>query len=184
MAARVTQVHVAAAIETVRNSGAWPGTKAAFEFLVLTACRSGEVRLSEWREVDLESGVWTIPADRSKTQREHKVPLTPRALAVLDEARQLSHGEGLIFPSATGKALSDATLSKLVREQGIQAAPHGFRSSFRDWCGEAGQQREVSEACLAHAVKSKVEAAYARSDLLKRRWTLMQAWADYLSDTA
>ncbi len=175
---------VAAAIATVRNSGAWPGTKAAFEFLVLTACRSGEVRLSEWGEVDVESGVWTIPADRTKTRREHKVPLAPRALAVLDEARQLSRGEGFIFPSATGKALSDATLSKLIREQGIQAVPHGFRSSFRDWCGETGQPREVAEACLAHCVKSKVEAAHARSDLLKRRRTLMQAWADYLSDTA
>ena len=103
---------------------------------------------------------------------------------MLDEARQLSHGEGLIFPSVTGKALSDATLSKLLREQGIQAVPHGFRSSFRDWCGETGQPREVAEACLAHAVKSKVEAAYARSDLLNRRRILMQAWADYLSDTA
>ena len=175
---------VAAAIATVRNSEAWPGTKAAFEFLVLTACRSGEVRLAEWREVDLGSGVWTIPADRSKTRREHKVPLAPRALAVLDEARQLSHGAGLIFPSAIGKPLSDATISKLVREQGIQAVPHGFRSSFRDWCGETGQPREVAEACLAHAVTSKVEAAYARSDLLNRRRILMQAWADYLSETA
>ena len=162
------------------NSGAWPGTKAAFEFLVLTACRSGEVRLSEWREFDLESSVWTIPADRSKTRREHRVPLPPRTLAVLDQARQLSHGEGLIFPSVTGKPLSDATLSKLLREQGIQAVPHGFRSSFRDWCGETGQPREVAEACLAHAVKNKVEAAYARSDLLNRRRILMQAWADYL----
>ncbi len=175
---------VAAAIETVRNSGAWPGTKAAFEFLVLTACRSGEVRLSEWREVDLDSGIWTIPADRSKTQREHKVPLAPRALAVLDKARRLSQGEGLIFPSVTGKPLSDATLSKLLREQGIRAVPHGFRSSFRDWCGETGQPREVAEACLAHAVRSKVEAAYARSDLLNRRRVLMQDWADYLSDGA
>ena len=175
---------VAAAVATVRNSEAWPGTKAAFEFLVLTACRSGEVRLSEWREVDLGSGIWTIPAGRTKTRREHKVPLAPRALAVLDEARQLSDGEGLTFPSPTGRPLSDATLSKLVREQGIQAVPHGFRSSFRDWCGETGQPREVAEACLAHAVKSKVEAAYARSDLLNRRRILMQAWADYLSQTA
>ena len=173
---------VAAAIATVWNSEAWPGTKAAFEFLVLTACRSGEVRLSEWREVDLGSGVWTIPAGRTKTQREHKVPLAPRALAVLDEARQLSDGEGLIFPSPTGRPLSDATLSKLVRTQGIQAVPHGFRSSFRDWCGETGQPREVAEACLAHTVKSKVEAAYARSDLLNRRRILMRAWADYLSE--
>lgn len=174
---------VAAAIATVRNSDAWPGTKAAFEFLVLTACRSGEVRLSEWREVDLRSGIWTIPAGRSKTRREHRVPLAPRALAVLAEARKLSDGGGLIFPSATGKPLSDATMSKLVREQGIQAVPHGFRSSFRDWCGETGQPREVAEACLAHAVQSKVEAAYARSDLLNRRRILMQAWADYLSET-
>ena len=112
------------------------------------------------------------------------MPLAPRALAVLDEARKLSHGEGLIFPSTTGKPLSDSTISKLVREQGIQAVPHGFRSSFRDWCGETGQPREVAEACLAHAVKSKVEAAYARSDLLNRRRILMQAWADYLSETA
>ena len=175
---------VASAIETVRNSRAWPGTKAAFEFLVLTACRSGEIRHSEWQEVDLDSGVWTIPADRTKTRREHKVPLAPRAVAVLDRARQLSHGEGLIFPSVSGKPLSDATLSKLLREQGIQAVPHGFRSSFRDWCGETGQPREVAEACLAHAVKSKVEAAYARSDLLNRRRILMQAWADYLTDDA
>ena len=175
---------VAAAIETVRNSGAWPGTKAAFEFLVLTACRSGEVRLSEWREVDPDSGIWTIPADRSQTRREHEVPLAPRAVALLDEARQLSHGEGLIFPSVTGKPLSDATLSKLLREQGIQAVPHGFRSSFRDWCGATGQPREVAEACLAHATKSKVEAAHARSDLLDRRRLLMQAWAEYLSGGA
>ncbi|MCY4596982.1 MAG: site-specific integrase [Bryobacterales bacterium] len=175
---------VAAAIATVRNSDAWPGTKAAFEFLVLTACRSGEVRLAEWREVDLGSGIWTIPAGRSKTRCEHKVPLAPRALAVLDEARKLSHGKGLIFSSAAGKPLSDATISKLVREQGIQAVPNGFRSSFRDWCGETGQPREVAEACLAHAVKSEVEAAYARSDRLNRRRILMQAWADYLSETA
>jgi len=175
---------VAAAVAAVRKSGAWPGTKAAFEFLVLTACRSGEVRLAKWGEVNLESGIWTIPADRAKTQREHRVPLAPRAIAILQEMRQHAGGEGLIFPSTTGKALSDATLSKLVREQGIQAVPHGFRSSFRDWCGETGQPREVAEACLAHAVKNKVEAAYARSDLLNRRRKLMQDWADYLSATA
>ena len=91
---------------------------------------------------------------------------------------------GLIFPSVAGKPLSDATLSKLLWEQGIQAVPHGFRPSFRDWCGETGQPREVAEACLAHAVKGKVEAAYARSDLLNRRRILMRAWADYLSEDA
>ncbi len=89
----------------MRKSGAWPGTKAASEFLVLTACRSGEVRLAKRGEVSLESGVWTIPADRAKTQREHRVPLAPRAIAILDEMRELSGGEGLVFPSVTGKAL-------------------------------------------------------------------------------
>ncbi|MXY67994.1 MAG: tyrosine-type recombinase/integrase [Acidobacteriia bacterium] len=174
---------VAAAIAAVRKSGAWPGTKAAFEFLVLTACRSGDVRLAKWGEVNLKSGVWTIPADRAKTQREHRVPLAPQAIAILDEMRKLTGGEGLIFPSVTGKALSDSTLSKLVREQGVRAVPHGFRSSFRDWCGETGQPREVAEACLAHAVKNKVEAAYARSDLLNRRRKMMRAWAEYLTAT-
>ena len=97
--------------------------------------------------------------------------------------RELSGGKGLIFPSVTGKALSDATLSKLARTQRIQAVPHGFRSSFRDWCGETGQPQEVAEACLAHAVKNKVEAAYARSDLFNRRRKLMEAWAEYLTPT-
>ena len=103
---------------------------------------------------------------------------------MLDAARRLSQGEGPIFPSVTGKPLSHAALSKLLREQGIDAAPHGFRSSFRDWCGETGQPREVAEACLAHAVSSKVEAAYARSDLLKRRRVVLQAWAGYHSGAA
>ena len=153
-----------------------------FEFLVLTAARSGEVRLARWDEV--ERDIWTIPGERAKTGREHRVPLSTQVLGVLDGARGISGSGGLIFPSPTDKALSDATLSKLVREQGIPAVPHGFRSSFRDWCGETGQLREVAEACLAHAVKSKFEAAYARSDLLNRRRTLMEAWADDLSDSA
>ena len=174
---------VSAAVEAVRKSGAWPGTKAAFEFLVLTACRSGEVRQARWEEIDLASDVWTIPADRAKTERQHRMPLAPRAVAILDEMRKLSGDKGLIFPSVTGKALPDATLSKLVRTQGIQAVPHGFRSSFRDWCGETGQPREVAEACLAHAVKNKVEAAYARSDLFNRRRKLIRTWAEYLTTT-
>jgi integrase len=173
---------VATATATVRNSGAWPGTNAAFEFLVLTACQSGEIRLPEWREVDLGSGIRTIPADRSKTRREHKVLLAPRALAVLDEPLQLAHGKGLIFPSVTGKPLSDATLSKSIREQGIQAVPADFgRRSAIGADRRASQPRDVAEACLAHAGKSMVEAAYARSDLLHRRRALMRAWADYLT---
>ena len=92
-----------------------------------------------------------------------------------------SYLEDLIVPSVFGKPLSDSTLSKLVQGQGVQAVPHGFRSSFRDWCGETGQPREVAEVCLAHAVKSKVGATNARSDLPNRRRVQMQAWADYPS---
>ena len=101
---------VMAAIEIVPNSGAWPGTRADFELLALTACRSGDVRRLEWREIDLASRTWTILAGRSKTWREHKVSLALRAVAVLDEARRRSHRKRLIFPSVTGKPLSGATL--------------------------------------------------------------------------
>ena len=173
---------VAAAIATVRESAAWLGTKLAFEFLVLTAARSGEVRLATWEEIDTEAAVWTVLADRTKTGAAHRVPLSGRALAILSEARALSsnpRGPDLVFPSARRKAQSDSTVSKLLREAGIDAVPHGFRSSFRDWCGEAGVDREVAEACLAHS-RPGVEAAYARGDLLARRIEIMRAWAAHL----
>ena len=171
---------VAGALRTIRSTGAWPATKLALEYIALTACRSGEVRGAKWCEVDLEGPTWLIPGERMKTGKEHRVPLSGRALAVLNEARALANSTGLIFPSATGKELSDNTLSKLLRDSGIAAVPHGFRSSFRDWCGDTGVEREVAEASLAHVVKNQVEAAYARSDLLERRRAVMQRWADYL----
>ena len=170
---------VAGAIATVRATSAWPATKLAFELLVLTATRSGETRLATWDEIDLDHRVWTIPADRTKTANEHRVPLSDAALDVLAAARGLDDGAGLIFPSPRGKALSDSTISKLTKENGIAAVPHGFRSSFRDWCGDNGVAREVAEACLAHEVGG-VEGAYFRSDLYLRRVEVMQAWADYL----
>ena len=170
---------VADALATVRASKAHPSTKLAFEFLVLTAARSGEVRLMVWDEVDLDARLWTVPAERMKAQREHRVPLSPGAVDLLAEAAGLQTNE-LVFPSATGRPMSDATLSKLVRELGINAVPHGFRSSFRDWCGDTGQPRELAEAALAHTIRNKAEAAYARSDLLGRRRTMMEAWNTYL----
>ncbi len=166
---------VAGALDKVRSSGANPSTVLAFEFLVLTACRSGEVRHAQWSEIDTDEEVWVIPASRMKTKREHRVPLSKQALNVLAKARKLTDGVGLVFPSALGRVLSDNTLSKLLRELGIDAVPHGFRSTFRDWCGDSGQPREVAEAALAHVVRG-VEGAYARSDLFERRRKLMAAW--------
>ena len=171
------------AIELVKGSdAAWPLTKLSFEFMVLTAARSGEVRGATWDEVDTSRGVWVIPADRMKASQEHRVPLSARALEVLGEAEGFADGSGLVFPSPSGKQLSDSTLSKLLRELGVQAVPHGFRSSFRDWCADTGQPREIAEAALAHTVRG-VEGAYFRSDLFERRRGVMQAWADYISSS-
>jgi len=176
---------VASAVATVRESRATTAAKLAFEFLVLTAARSGEVRLARWDEIDLDADVWTIPAERMKANREHRVPLSSRAGEILGAARALRNGSDLVFPSSRGKPLSDMTLSKLLKEQGIQAVPHGFRSSFRDWASEeTNHPREVVEAALAHQVKDKVEAAYARSTLFERRRRLMGDWAAYLNRLA
>ena len=176
----VPHAEVGSALEKVRQSGAWPSTKLALEFLVLTAARSGEVRLAVWHEVDLEARLWTVPASRTKTAKEHRVPLAGRAVEVLKEAEKYADGTGLIFPSMRGKPLSDNTLSKLLREQGIDGVPHGFRSSFRDWCAETNRPRELAEAALAHAIRG-VEGAYARSDLFDRRRVLMTQWAEYVT---
>ena len=177
-------VEVAEAVATIRASGATTAAKLAFEFLVLTAARSGEVRLARWDEIDLDAEVWTLPAERTKANREHRVPLSCRAAEVLRAARALRNGGNLVFPSPRGKPLSDMTLSKLLKEQGVQAVPHGFRSSFRDWAAEeTNHPREVVEAALAHRVKDKVEAAYARSTLFERRRRLMADWGAYLAGT-
>ena len=174
---------VGAAVRTVRDSDAWTGTKAAFEFLVLTAVRSNEVRLAKWSEIDLDGAIWTVPADKMKSEREHRVPLSGAALAVLEGARELSGGVGLVFPSATGRALSDSTVSKLLRENGIAGVPHGFRSSFRNWAAESGIDRQTAESALAHSVGDATEAAYLTSDMLALRRAAMEAWADYLDAT-
>ena len=106
--------------------------------MVLTAVRSGEVRGATWGEVEVSRGVWIVPAERMKASQEHRVPLSSRALEVLREAEEFADGSGLVFPSPRSKPLSDSTLSKLLRELGVQAVPHGFRSSFRDWCADTG----------------------------------------------
>ena len=173
---------VGAALARVRASGAHPGTVLGFEFLVLTAARSGEVRKARWEEFDLESAVWTIPAGRMKAGREHRVPLSPRALEVLDEARRLPPGAGTVFPSLSGRTQPHPYMAKLLHELEIDAVPHGFRSSFRDWAAECTDApREVCELALAHVNSDRVEAAYRRSDLFDRRRVLMDDWAAYIA---
>ncbi len=175
---------VAATVGAVRSSGAAPAVKLAFEFLVLTAARSGEVRGARWAEIDTADHVWTVPATRTKAKREHRVPLCRRAEQVLDAARAISNGNALVFPSGRGKRLNDMALSGLLKTLEVPAVPHGFRSTFRDWAAEeTNHPREVVEAALAHVVQNKVEAAYARSDLFERRRRLMDDWAAYLDGT-
>ncbi|MCY4623292.1 MAG: integrase arm-type DNA-binding domain-containing protein [bacterium] len=151
----------------------------AFEFVVLTAARSGEVRGARWTEMDIEIRMWTIPAGRMKGGREHRIPLSGRALEVLEGARRQSDSP-LVFPRPGGAEMPHWMLSKLPGRVGINTTLHGMRSSFRDWCGETGVAREVAEACLSHRVGNAAEQAYARSDLLERRREVMEAWAEYV----
>lgn len=175
---------VAAALDTVEASGASLSSKLCFRFLILTAARSGEARGAAWDEIDLEAKEWRIPAERMKAGQPHRVPLSDAAMEVLEKARLLSGGEGLIFPSprSPGRPLSDMSLTKVLRTTGLaeKAVVHGFRSSFRDWCAETGKPREIAVAALAHTVGG-VEGAYFRSDLFKRRRRLMVDWAAYLT---
>ena len=173
---------VGGALAAVRASAAYPTTKLAFAFMVLTAARSGEVRGATWGELDMDAAIWTVPGDRIKSGREHRVPLTTAALDVLREAAQYRDRSGLVFPSARGKIMSDATVGKLLTENGVDAVPHGFRSSFRQWAAERTNiPREVAEFALAHVVGDAAERAYQRSDLFDRRRDLMDAWARYVA---
>ena len=187
---------VATCIQVVKASGAGPSTKLALEFLILTAARSGEARLATWDEIDFgdctpansanpaNRAEWIIPAQRMKMKREHRVPLCPRAVEILHEAKDLSDGGDLVFAGTKqGKPLSDMTLSKLVKELGFDVDVHGFRTSFRTWAQEKTDvSREVAEAALAHSIKDASEAAYARSDLFEKRRVLMDDWAEFLKN--
>lgn len=158
----------------------------AFEFLILTAARSGEVRGALWSEIDLTERTWTIPAERMKADVEHIVPLSDAALDVLKRARvHKQDGNDLVFPGTRhGKPMSDMTLTKICRDAEIDAVPHGFRSSFRDWVSEETDfDRDVAEMALAHTIANPVEAAYRRGKLLQKRRKLMNLWADYCAVT-
>ena len=175
---------VAGALAKVRESQAHRSTVLALEFLVLTAARAGEVRFATWREVDVEAATWTMPGERMKAGREHRVPLSARAVEILSEARALGTGRtDLIFPGRTGKPIAERAFVQVLDRLGIDATAHGFRSSFRVWTAERTTiPREVCEAALAHTITNKAEAAYQRSDLFDRRRDLMNRWAAYLSE--
>ena len=175
-----------AALEAVEASQASVAAKLCFRFLALAAARSGEARGATWDEIDLQDQVWRIPAQRMKAGMEHRVPLSKQALDVLGEASALRDESDLVFPSPLkeGTAMSDMTLTKLLRSVGLaeRATVHGFRSSFKNWTLEQTDTPwAVSEAALAHTLGNSTEQAYARSDLFERRRSLMQQWANYLT---
>ena len=172
---------VPAALRRVRASDGYPGKLLCFEFLALCAVRNSEARLACWDEIDEKHAIWTIPAGRMKAKRAHRVPLSGRALQVLQEARALNDGSRLVFPSARGGPLSENTLARLCRDLNLGCVPHGMRSSFRDWSAECSDApREVCELALAHVNTDRVERAYRRTDLFERRRQLMEAWAQFL----
>lgn len=159
-------------------------TARALEFLVLTAARSGEVRGATWAEIDLDAAIWTIPADRMKAGKEHRVPLSEQALKLLRELPR-SEGNDLVFPAPRGGVLSDMSMTALTRRMGADCVPHGMRSTFRDWCSErTNYPRDVAEMALAHAIGDKVEAAYRRGDLFDKRRQMMAAWAAFCDKPA
>lgn len=164
----------------------------ALELMAMTAARSGEVRGATWAEVDLDAATWTIPAARMKAGKEHRVPLTAEAVALL-EALPRFEGSPYVFPAARGGMLSDMALSACMKRinearrggymdtrSGRPAVPHGLRSTFRDWCAERGVDRDMAEIALAHTVGSDVERAYRRSDMFDRRRALMDSWGRFL----
>lgn len=177
---------VAGAIRAVRDAGKGM-VGLAFEFVVLTAGRSAEVRGARWEEIDLDAAEWNIPAERMKAGRPHRIPLSAAAVNVLRQAKEAARGaanarSGLVFP-VRGRAVDEKAMPRMMKDLGIAAVPHGFRSSFRDWCSEVAQApRELAESALAHVVSNRIEAAYARSDLFDLRRALMERWAQYLAE--
>ena len=169
-------------VSQLRTSNQGEVAKLAFEFLILTAARTGEVIGAEWREVDVPNALWTMPAQRMKAGREHRVPISARALAILARVRELAPDSLLLFPGRVGKPLSNMAFLMALRRMKVPITAHGFRSSFRDWAAEeTSLPHEVAEMALAHAIESRVEAAYRRGDLLTKRRELMDLWADFVN---
>ena len=167
-------------VQVLREANAGEATRLGFEFLILTAARTSEVIGARWEEIDLARQTWTIPASRIKAGREHRVPLSPRCLELLDRAKAIADGGPFVFPGRTSDVpLSNMVFLMLLRRLGHDdITSHGFRSAFRDWAAERTNfARAVCEAALAHVVKDKAEAAYFRSDLFDQRRRLMKSWS-------
>ena len=149
----------------------------ALRLTILTACRSGEIRSIQLNEI--KNDIWTVPAIRMKGGREHRVPLSTEAIAVIEDATKFAR-DGFLFPNKNKGVISDMTMSRYMARLGLDARPHGFRSSFRTWCAEATDTpREVAETALAHVAGGKVERAYRRTDFLEQRRMLMERWAGH-----
>lgn len=172
----------------LRNRVRYDVTRAILEVLILTAARSGEIRGMRWEEINFDTAVWTIPAERMKAKMPHRVPLSGRAIEIIESQKGLH--DVLVFPSTKKEvALSDMVITSFLRRvnaisdvSGRVATAHGFRSSFRDWCSEHGYPRDLAERSLAHVLQNKVEAAYHRTDLLEQRRPLMDAWGKWVTN--
>ena len=174
---------IAAALVAIRETPTIrPVVKLALEFIAHAATRSGETRNARWQHVNMAERTWTIPADHAKTGRPHMVPLSDRAVAVLDEAKAIAGDAGWLFPTPRGLQLPSVALMRGLRSAGINAQVHGFRASFRSWCADTGVDRELAESALAHAVGG-TEGAYQRSTMVKRRRSLMADWSEYITTT-
>jgi len=177
---------VPAFIVMLRASAGGEPAKLAFEFLILTAARTSEVLGARWTEIDRSLKTWTVPANRIKAGREHRVPLSPRCLDLLAAAEKLSDGGPYVFPGRSSSAsMSNMVFLMLLRRLNRRdITAHGFRSAFRDWAAETtNAPTEVCEAALAHTLRDKTEAAYRRTDLFERRRTLMDDWAAFAART-
>lgn len=179
---QATQHHPALPIHQIgsflEKIGSIPGISArALQFLILTATRTNETLNARWIEIDFAHNTWTIPAERMKAKREHRVPLSSGAILILREIQKESQGE-FIFTGRDGlRPLSNMAMLQILRRTGIEVTVHGFRSTFRDWAAEnTNYPREVAEAALAHTLKDKTEAAYRRGDLFMKRQRLMEDW--------
>ena len=177
----VPYYRVRPALRAIRGCGSGLATKLAQEFQIFTACRHGSVRKARWSEIDWENRLWIIPEENMKMDREHRVPLSDGAMAVLEKALPLKREDSdLIFPSRNGGGvISQATLGIMCQKLNLSGVPHGFRGTFATWCAEMGVPQEMTEAALAH-VPDVIVKAYTHTDYLERRKPLMQAWSDHI----